>query len=106
MAVDFMVFYRSDFIGLPLSIRRCIRSSVSILPGLRMFSLNVTDLIFIFAYPSRPKWFVIIYGGIEALMPASQQRGNVAHLHLGGMLFVSFIWYWRTQRNKGICSMM
>lgn len=94
-AVDFMIFYRSEFLNAPV----VIGASGAVFGILLAFGMIFPNtLIYLyFAIPIKAKWFVIIYGAIELYAGITNKGSDVAHFaHLGGMLFgFILIWIWR-----------
>ncbi|MHC1707287.1 MAG: rhomboid family intramembrane serine protease [Bacteroidales bacterium] len=94
-AIDFMLFYRAEFLNAPV----VIGASGAVFGILLAFGMMFPNsLIYLyFAIPIKAKWFVMIYGAIELYAGITNKGSNVAHFaHLGGMLFgFILIWYWR-----------
>ncbi len=89
-AVDFMVYYKSEFLNAPV----VIGASGAVFGILLAFGmLFPNSLIYIyFAFPIKAKWFVIIYGALELYAGITNEGSNVAHFaHLGGMVFGFFL---------------
>jgi membrane associated rhomboid family serine protease len=73
-----------------------------VLLGFGMLFPN-TELMLLFPpIPIKAKYFVMIYGGIELYLGATQPGSNIAHFaHLGGMIFGFFlIKLWNKDRNN------
>jgi membrane associated rhomboid family serine protease len=60
------------------------------------------SIIFLFLFPIKAKWFVLIYAGIELWMGVKNSGGNVAHFaHLGGALIgFLLVLYWNKKNRK------
>ena len=73
-----------------------------VLLGFGMLFPN-TELMLLFPpIPIKAKYFVMIYGGIELYLGATQPGSNIAHFaHLGGMIFgFILIKLWNKDRNN------
>lgn len=95
-AVDFMLFYRTEFLNAPV----VIGASGAVFGILLAFGVLFPNQVLYFfpiPIPIKAKWVVILYGAFELYAGISRTGSNVAHFaHLGGMLFgFLLILYWR-----------
>jgi membrane associated rhomboid family serine protease len=100
VAVNFITDYKEYYLNIPV----VIGASGAIYGLLLAFGmLFPNSIIFLYFFPMKAKWFVIIFGVFE-LGSGFFDTGNVAHFaHLGGMAFgflLMIYWKWRDKKKR------